>query len=52
MYCAMQGPSCNAIGSTRIVTPEYLAANGPVVKQQLQKAGVCLARLLDTAFLN
>jgi hypothetical protein len=31
---------------------EYLDANEPVVKQQLQKAGVRLARLLDMALPN
>ena len=31
---------------------QYLDANESVVKEQLQKAGVRLARLLDTAFLN
>jgi hypothetical protein len=34
------------------ISAEYLAANEPVVKEQLQKAGVRLARLLDTAFGN
>jgi S1/P1 Nuclease len=31
------------------ISDQYLAANAPVVKQQLQKAGVRLARLLDAA---
>jgi hypothetical protein len=30
----------------------YLETNEPVVKEQLQKAGVRLARLLDVAFGN
>jgi hypothetical protein len=46
-YCLMQGTSCGpAIGSVPI-TAEYLAANEPVVREQLQKAGVRLARILD-----
>jgi hypothetical protein len=52
MYCTMQGPSCDTAGNTVNITEQYLDTNGPVVKQQLQKAGVRLARLLDTAFLN
>ena len=31
---------------------DYLDANEPVVKEQLQKAGVRLARILDVAFGN
>jgi hypothetical protein len=38
----------------RLVTNQsaYLETNKPVVKAQLQKAGVRLARLLDVAFGN
>jgi hypothetical protein len=51
-YCVMHGPSCDAgVGSVPIGA-DYLNANEPVVKVQLQKAGVRLARILDTAFGN
>jgi hypothetical protein len=51
-YCVMLGPSCDAgVGSVSIGV-DYLDANEPVVKEQLQKAGVRLARILDTAFGN
>ena len=50
MYCTMHGLSCDMTSSTLDVSAPYLEANEPVVKQQLQKAGVRLARLLDTAF--
>ena len=51
-YCVMHGPSCDlAIGSVFIST-EYLDANESAVKEQLQKAGVRLARILDIAFGN
>jgi hypothetical protein len=49
MYCAMHGPSCDMTSGTLDISTQYLDANEPVVKQQLQKAGVRLARLLDTA---
>ena len=49
MYCAMHGPSCDMTSGTLIISDQYLDANEPVVKQQLQKAGVRLAWLLDTA---
>ena len=52
MYCNMHGPSCDMTTSDLNITAEYLDANEPVVKQQLQKAGVRLAWLLDSAFLN
>jgi|ERR1700687_3554447 len=51
-YCAMLGDSCNMPGSSVTISLEYLEANQPVVKEQLQKAGVRLARVLDTAFGN
>jgi hypothetical protein len=52
MYCAMHGPSCDMTSSALDISAQYLEVNEPVVRQQLQKAGVRLARLLDTAFLN
>jgi hypothetical protein len=52
VYCVLHGPSCDAgVGSVSI-GPDYLGANEPVVKGQLQKAGGRLARILDTAFRN
>lgn len=52
MYCVMHGPSCDMIGSALNISTQYTDANEPVVKQQLQRAGVRLAHLLDTAFVN
>jgi S1/P1 Nuclease len=49
-YCVMHGASCDLPDGDVQITAEYLKANEPVVKQQLQKAGVRLARLLDIAF--
>jgi hypothetical protein len=52
-YCAMHGSSCDPLnGSNVTITAEYLDANEPRVKEQLQKAGVRLARLLDITFGN
>lgn len=52
MYCAMHQSSCDITSSALNISAQYLDANEPVVIEQLQKAGVRLARLLDTAFLN
>jgi hypothetical protein len=52
MYCVMHGSSCDLTSSTLNISTQYLDANEPVAKVQLQKAGVRLAQLLDTAFLN
>jgi hypothetical protein len=52
MYCAMHGSSCDMTSSALNISARYLDANEPVVKEQLQKAGVRLARLLDAALLN
>ena len=49
-YCKMGGLSCDSSGQVVTIGPEYLDANAPVVKEQLLKAGVRLARLLDVAF--
>lgn len=52
-YCVKHGASCDLPNPAHItVDAAYLAANKPVVREQLQKAGVRLARLLDTAFGN
>ncbi|MGM4929643.1 S1/P1 nuclease [Tardiphaga sp. 619_E2_N8_5] len=52
MYCVMRGSSCDVTSGAINVSAHYLDANEPVVKTQLQKAGVRLARLLDTALQN
>jgi hypothetical protein len=51
-YCVMHGPSCDPSGEPFVTTSEYLESNKPVVREQLQKAAVRLARLLDTALGN
>jgi S1/P1 Nuclease len=52
-YCIMHESTCDRPdGSDVTVNAAYLEANDPVVKEQLQKAGVRLARLLDIAFGN
>ena len=52
MYCVLNGPSCDMTSSALNISARYLDANELVVKEQLQKAGVRLARLIDKAFLN
>ena len=51
-YCEMHGSSCDLPNGNVTISAEYLAKNEPVVKEQLQKAGVRLARLLDAAFAD
>src|SRR4029077_19801512 len=51
-YCVNRGTSCDPAVRDLTIGAEYLDANEPVVKEQLQKAGVRLARLLDKAVLN
>jgi hypothetical protein len=52
-YCVMNGSSCDLPNSAHVTADAaYIESNTPVVKEQLQKAGVRLARLLDTAFGN
>jgi len=48
-YCVEQGGSCNLQPGSVKVDAAYIAANGPIVREQLQKAGVRLAHLLDAA---
>lgn len=48
----MHGASCDMPAGSVTIGTEYLDANEAVVKEQLQKAGVRLARVLDTAFDN
>jgi hypothetical protein len=50
-YCTVQGKSCNGPQPPHVdVDAAYLQANQPIVKVQLQKAGVRLSRMLDDAF--
>ena len=51
-YCVMHEPSCDAGAVSVSIGVDYLDANEPVVKEQLQKAGVRLARILDATFGN
>ena len=51
-YCAMHGDSCDMPAGSVTISAEYLEANEPIVKKQLQKAGVRLAGMLDAAFGN
>jgi hypothetical protein len=46
----MHGASCDPTGKLVAVTAEYLNQNEAVVKDQLRKAGVRLAHILDEAF--
>jgi hypothetical protein len=52
MYCAMHGSSCDMTSNALNISAQYLDANESVVKIQLQRAGVRLARLLDDALLQ
>jgi hypothetical protein len=51
-YCSLHGNSCDKPEGDVAITPEYLEVNEAVVKEQLQKAGVRLAKLLDQAFTD
>jgi hypothetical protein len=51
-YCAMNGTSCDMPTGSVTIGFDYLDANEPVVKEQLRKAGVRLARVLDVALKN
>lgn len=51
-YCVMHDQSCDLSTDSLTITTDYLEANKPVVKEQLQKAAVRLARTLDVAFGN
>jgi hypothetical protein len=48
-YCEMHGNSCDQPSGTVRIDQAYIDTNVPIVKQQLQKAGVRLADLLDKA---
>jgi S1/P1 Nuclease len=51
-YCEKHGSSCDLPQGNVQIDADYLTRNEAVVKEQLQKAGVRLARLLDVAFGN
>ncbi|MDA9420993.1 S1/P1 nuclease [Bradyrhizobium sp. CCBAU 53380] len=51
-YCVMHGSSCDQPEGSVNVSAHYLAANEPIVREQLQKAGVRLAALLDSIFAD
>jgi hypothetical protein len=48
-YCIRQGASCEHPSEKVKIDAAYVAVNTPVVREQLQKAGVRLAHLLDAA---
>ena len=49
-YCIRQGASCaQPAGKVNDRLLAYVAANTPIVREQLQKAGVRLAHMLDAA---
>jgi hypothetical protein len=48
-YCIRQGASCDQLVGKVTTDAAYVVANIPIVQEQLQKAGVRLAHLLDTA---
>jgi hypothetical protein len=48
-YCIRQGASCEHQSGKVAIDATYVAANAPIVREQLQKAGVRLAHLLDAA---
>ena len=51
-YCVMHGSSCDPTVQPFAISTEYLESNNLVVREQLQKAALRLARLLDTALGN
>jgi hypothetical protein len=48
-YCIRQGASCDHPSGKVQIDAAYVVANTPIVREQLQKAGVRLAHLLDAA---
>jgi S1/P1 Nuclease len=49
-YCVQRGSSCELPNPAKVtIDAGYVAANTPVVREQLQKAGVRLAHMLDAA---
>jgi hypothetical protein len=48
-YCIRQGASCDQPAGKVVIDAAYVAANTPIIREQLQKVGVRLAHLLDAA---
>ena len=49
-YCAQHGASCDLPDPAKVtIDAAYVQANTPIVREQLQKAGVRLAHMLDAA---
>jgi hypothetical protein len=48
-YCIRQGASSEQPAGKVTIDASYIRANSPIVREQLQKAGVRLAHLLDAA---
>jgi hypothetical protein len=49
-YCAQHGASCDLPDPAKAtIDAAYIQANAPIVRERLQKAGVRLAHLLDSA---
>jgi S1/P1 Nuclease len=48
-YCIRQGASCDHPPGKVQIDAAYVLANAPIIREQLQKAGVRLAHLLDAA---
>jgi hypothetical protein len=48
-YCVQTAASCDLPPGSVTVDAAYVAASTPVIREQLQKAGVRLAHLLDEA---
>lgn len=52
-YCTFHGKSCDPPADASVnIDAAYLTASDPVVREQLQKAGVRLAHLLDSIFAD
>ena len=48
-YCIRQGASCDQPAGKVTIDAAYVVANAPVIREQLQKASVRLAHLLDAS---
>ena len=46
-YCIRQGASCEHPSGKVTIDAAYIQVNTPIVREQLQKAGVRLAHMLD-----
>lgn len=51
-YCVQNASSCDLPSVIVGIDATYIQINAPILRQQLQKAGVRLAHLLDTALLR